>query len=212
MKEVNIDTDVPILGREVQCLQSFYGKRAESRKNTAKSMISPGDRPQEICTPKPIIDALLRVWPHIALDPCSHPESIVGALDTYYVPGRVVAHPKSGKPKLVFVAEGDEVDGLKAEWTNYTFVNPPFSVLEPWLDKARDEGFAARKEVAVLAPTRGHRKWFRDAVASATSVIDLDPVAFLGHKSSFPAPLCMIYWGDSKALFEFSFEELGDPR
>lgn len=216
--------NVSLVGNTTPCLQAFYGARKGRKKKstalalvpvtggklaTVKALISPGERPQEIYTPACVIEALLRVWPHIALDPCSGPRSIVGALDTFYVPGRV-----DGNGKLQFQAAGDEQDGLSEPWVDYTYVNPPYSILKVWMDKARFEGTRTGRnvEVAMLAPTRGHRTWFRDACASATSVIDLDPVKFVGFKSTFPAPLCMIYWGSTKSLFELAFEALGDAR
>jgi hypothetical protein len=213
--------------KTIPCLQAFYGARSRSRsrkrKNTAKSLISPGERPQEIYTPHAVVEALLRIWPHIALDPCSGPGSVVGALDTFYIPERIeqvrdkkgnVVLDDNGEPKTRTYyrveAEG-EIDGLTREWVDYAYCNPPFKNLKPWLAHAERQGEAGR-ETAMLAPTRGNRSWFRDATRRATSVIDLDPLAFLGHKSTFPAPLCMLYWGAMKQLFEFAFEALGDAR
>lgn len=193
-----------------RCLKAFYGARESSRKNTVKSLVSPGERPQEIYTPQCIVDALHRVWPHIALDPCSGPGSIVQALDTYHVPMRY-RQTKSGKLRPYYEASGDEVDGLVADWVDYTYANPPYRELQKWLKKAELEGERGL-EIAMLAPTRGNRTWFRDACRRATSVIELDPLTFLGFKSAFPAPLCMLYWGASKSTFEFAFEALGDAR
>lgn len=204
------DTNRPIVGNTIPCLEAFYGARAK-RNNTVKAHTGAGHRPQEIYTPPAIIDALLRVWPHIALDPCAGPQSLVGALDTYYIPGR-----PNAKGKLVYAAQGDEQDGLVEPWVDYTYANPPFCNLKPWLEKARFEGSRAGRgnglEVAMLCPTRGHRTWTRDAWTTCTSVIDLNPLKFVGFTSTFPEPLVVLYWGDSKALFELSFEGLGDAR
>jgi hypothetical protein len=188
----------------IPCLQAFYGAREESRKNIAKSMIGPGDRPQEIYTPLPIIIALLQVWPKIALDPCSGPDSLVPAETKWCVPPR-----KEGK-RTVFIAQDNEVDGLCEPWQDYTYVNPPYADLKVWLAKCKEQG--QTYEVATLVPTRGHRRWFRKAALSAALVVDLDPVKFVGYKSTFPAPLCLLYWGECANMMTVAFEALGDPR
>ncbi len=183
------------------------------RKNTAKSMIAPGTRKQEIYTPPELIEAINKVWPHIALDPCSGPESTVGALRSYYTPPSVVLTP-TGKQKIVYIpVGGDCVDGLTASWEDYTFANPPYKLLKDWMLKGHAEGHIQEREVMMLVPARGHRTWFRDVVATCSEVCDLNPVKFVGYKSAFPAPLLMIYFGAFREMFKEAFSgKLGDCR
>ncbi len=223
-------TTRPITEAVPDALKAFYGagnaKRAaeaelptladkaeERRKNTAKSMIAPGTRKQEIYTPPVLIEAILKVWPHIALDPCSGPESIVGAQRSFYTPPSVVLTP-TGKQKIVYIpVGGDSVDGLTTEWVDYTYANPPYKLLKDWLLKARVEGDIQEREVMMLVPARGHRTWFRDVLASASEVCDLNPVKFVGYKSAFPAPLLMVYWGAFREIFKNAFSgKIGDCR
>lgn len=127
-------------------------------------------RPAQIHTPQVILDALARIWPEgIALDPCGSPDGIVRA-------DRIVLLPE---------------DGLEVEWPARTFVNPPFGKLKPWLAK-----WAAADECVLLTPVRTHRKWFREALAEG-KVVWLNPIAFLGYVSTFPAPLALLYRGDA---------------
>jgi hypothetical protein len=169
-------------------------------------------RAQETYTPKPIVDALLKVWPEIALDPCSGPDSVVPARISFVaVPRvRIVTTPK-GRTRTYHEFECLTEDGLTAPWVDYTYVNPPFSHLRPWLDKAVREGQAGR-EVVMLCPTRGHRTWTRDAWLTCASIIDLNPVKFVGFKSTHPEPLVMLYWGVCKYTFEDAFASLGGAR
>lgn len=220
------------------CLRSLYGagnakrvakaqsqldERETRRKNTAKSLSCPGAREQEIYTPLAIVAAIKRMWPLIALDPCSGPRSVVGAERCYSVSPSIVPMldakgnarlDKEGniKTKVVYVPLAGETDGKAARWEDYTYCNPPFKFLKDWMMKARHEGEDGL-EVLLLAPSRAHRKWFRDVAATATSICDLDPVKFMGFKSAFPGPMQMLYWGQLKNLFKHEFHGiLGDCR
>lgn len=189
--------------------------------NTVKAMISPGTRPQEIYTPKVVVDAILKVWPHIALDPCTGPGSIIPSLDVCYVKPKFVAVLKKGEPvldkngqpkvKVLFRADAGERDGLMERWVDYTYCNPPFSVLKDWMLKARHEGDDGL-EIMLLTPVRPHRRWWRDVEDTSTETCFLDPITFEGYKASFPQPMCMMYWGNLPSLFRLAFERLGDCR
>lgn len=171
-------------------------------------------------TPREIIDAILRVWPHIELDPCTGPYSIVPARTTCFVSPKTVPAMKGGaqqvdtkgnpKFKIVYDADSNEIDGLLVPWCDYTFVNPPYARLEEWLAKAADEGRRGR-EVMVLCPLRPHRKWFRASTQGAL-VWDLNPVKFVGYKSAAPMAMCIVYWGENEMLFREAFVNLGGSR
>lgn len=198
-----------------RALKSLYNT------NTVKALISPGVRPQEIYTPPSIKSAILKVWPHIALDPCTGPGSILEALDNCYVKPKTVPVLKKKEPVLdkhgvpktrtVFLADAAETDGLQVRWVDYTYCNPPFSHLKEWMLKARHEG-EDEKEVMLLTPVRSNRKWWRDVEDTTTETCFLDPFCFLGYKSTFPQSMCMMYWGSLRSLFRFAFERMGDCR
>ena len=152
-----------------------------------KSFYSTRDRSQGIYTPSCLLAPLRELWGAIELDPCSGPYSIVGAKEAW----------TSG--------------GLNRPWRDCTYVNPPFKYSKEWLGLAIAEG-ALGNRIALLAPARGHRRWFRAAAHSASTVVDLDPVKFVGYTSAFPAPLCLLYWGKDWEAFERAYEDLGDPR
>jgi len=195
-----------------KCMKALYGAREQSRRNTAKSLISPGERPQEILTPRPLLNAIRAMWPSIALDPCGSPDSIVYADETYCVSPSVVR--KGDKTSIHYLpGTPGEVDGLTAPWVDYTYCNPPFKSLSTWLDKATTEATARGLEVLMLAPARTNRRWFRAATRTCSSICELDPVVFEGFDQAFPAPLWMLYWGTLTNLFEFEFDQvLGGVR
>lgn len=173
-------------------LQSLWGSgdvaRDRARRNTVKSMASPGERPQEIYTPQSIIDVCLEVWPEgIAMDPCSGPDSIV--------PATIKLDGSEGK------------DGLKTDWAPFTYVNPPFKYLKQWLEKAENEVVrlvenSQHPEIILLCPVRTHRVWYRRTLDGCrVTTVFLDPLKFHGYAQAFPAPLALHYWGSRKAEF-----------
>jgi hypothetical protein len=174
-------------------LRSFYGA-SDRLKNRTRTLIGSPDteRPQEIFTPEILLDAIDLVWPEgIALDPCPHPDS-----------------PVFNRAKS-FYCEGVEC-GLSHPWEPFTYANPPFKYLKDWLAKALDEYVSGTREMMLLVPVRTHRKWFRAACLLADDTCWLDPVTFEGYPTSFPAPLCMLYYGERKDRFREVFNALGD--
>lgn len=140
-----------------------------------RSLYGYGERPQEILTPMSVLAPLLAEWGSIELDPCACDASIVPAAMRYYGPPR-------------------DAGGLVLPWLDRTYCNPPFKDLKAWLARAREESMRGLR-IAVLAPVRTHRAWFRNALDSATRVQWLDPVKFVGYDQAFPAPLCLLRWG-----------------
>jgi hypothetical protein len=143
----------------------------EKRKNTAKSMISPGERPQDIRTPKALLDAVASVLGgSIALDACDTLQQT--SASAHYT--------------------GEEgSDGLALPWANGTYCNPPYKDLKAWLAKATVEATTG-SSIIVLCPVRPHRAWFRRAMREASAIVYLNPLKFEGFKQAFPAPLCLL--------------------
>ncbi len=193
-----------------EALASFYSAphRKRARANTAKSMIGPGERPQEIYTPEALLAPLRELWDGIALDPCSGPGSIVGATESFYV-SKKVRIGKSGKEQIHYTPDPGEQSGLELPWLDRTYSNPPFGELEEWMYKAAYEGMRRGLEVAQLVPVRPHRKWWRAVRRTANQLIWLDPVFFVGYDSGFPAPLAMLYWGSFGKHFGELYEKAG---
>jgi hypothetical protein len=176
-------------------LKSLWGDgpkdsyREQKRKNTAKSMISPGDRPQDIRTPKDLLEAVAK---------CFGGTIVLDAADS--LRATPAQHHYTGE---------EMCDGLKASWMDRTFCNPPYKDLKAWLDKAVNEATDDEyKSIIVLCPVRPHRSWFREAMRECSEIVYLNPIKFEGFDQAFPAPLCLMMfnvfsngafnkWGDS---------------
>ena len=57
---------------------------------------------------------------------------------------------------------------------------------------------------------RNHRPWFRTAWLEADCVIALNSLKFRGYDQAFPAPLCLMYWGESPDRLELLMTPLGE--
>lgn len=140
-----------------------------------------GEREQRIHTPPSVLRALELLWPTgIELDPCGSPDGIVKAR-------RIVVPPENG---------------LTINWPSCTYFNPPYDDMQPWLLK-----YMRTWECVGLVPNRSHRKWWRHAARESSQVVTLDPLQFIDsgkmygtptlYPAAFPAPLVLLYRGDS---------------
>lgn len=114
-------------------------------------------------TPRSIADRLGRV----ALDPCSHPRSLVDA------------------DLRAMGPEVDGVDGLELPWheaDGVVFVNPPYSTLGAWLAKCAAESDLGAIVVA-LVPARV------DTAAFHSSVIGRARIGVLAGRLRFAIPV-----------------------
>lgn len=133
------------------------------------------DAEQEVRTPPDVIARVVAAFggQAIALDPCAPTRS-----DPAFFAERYVREAENG---------------LGLVWVDRSFFNPPFADLRPWLEHARTCA-AAGARIVGLVPARTHRAWFQDAMISARATTFLGGVKFVGHKTPFPAPLCLISW------------------
>jgi site-specific DNA-methyltransferase (adenine-specific) len=85
---------------------------------------------------------------------------------------------------------GNEINGLKQEWVSPCFVNPPYSNIEPWVKKAREQQLKGITSV-FLIPSRTSTGYFHEYVLPYAEIRFLrGRVSFLDSKgeSKGPAP------------------------
>jgi hypothetical protein len=85
-------------------------------------------------------------------------------------------------------------DGLALDWADCTFVNPPFSRIKPWLEKAVEENERG-KTVVLLVTARVSSGYWHDLVFPRASEVRFlqGKVKFAGHAGpGLPVPIAIV--------------------
>lgn len=145
-------------------------------------------------TPKEVIDAIVRFnGGQIALDPCSNPNSIVGARIEWY-------GPPGG------------TDGLVMPWSvgGLVFMNPPYSDKPSWSKRAYEQALVGVESVG-LVPADTDTAWFGKYVWTAARRCFWRGRLKFGGDSSNSArfPSVLVYHGPRVTRFDEFFRSHG---
>lgn len=223
----------------MSALGSLYGDGHAAAVRAKECVAMPGRRNQVVCTPPAIVEGLRRLWPEgVALDPCHGEGSIVGAARTTSTrgllqpwPHRTYANPPYGASLRDPERDGEawaawqaEVAASKARGEKPPAKPPSLKGAEVGLDAwLRHQLTHSEGESVLLVPNRTHRKWLRAWRREVDGLVELDPLAFLGHVQAFPAPLvlgfvCRLgadarpgFRAERVRAFHLAFSVLGDP-
>ena len=66
--------------------------------------------------------------------------------------------------------ENPTIDGLKIEWKDKTYVNPPYSDPMPWIEKAIEESNKG-KTIVMLVKVDTSTKWFLKIVEAKAHIL-----------------------------------------
>lgn len=78
------------------------------------------------------------------------------------------------KCELYFGEGGVAFDALETDWAGQTcFLNPPYSVAAPFIDKAREEADKGAT-VVLLLPVRSDTKWWHKHIWDAKDILSVD--------------------------------------
>jgi len=85
-----------------------------------------------------------------------------------------------------------KVDGLKIDWKGNIFVNPPYSQIKTWLEKAHEELNKGNAEnIVFLTFANTDTKWFHDLVLDKAEIRFIKGrLKFNDSKDSAPFLLC----------------------
>lgn len=78
-----------------------------------------------------------------------------------------------------------QFDGLKTEWKKYNFVNPPYSQIKTWIQKALTEKQKGKTSI-LLIPARTDTQWFRTLIENNVTIMFIQ--GRLHFNESAPAP------------------------
>jgi site-specific DNA-methyltransferase (adenine-specific) len=83
--------------------------------------------------------------------------------------------------------------GLEKSWGRMNFVNPPYSDIAKWVQKAWIELTACDNSSVLLIPSRTDTRWWHDYVMKATEIRFIKGrLKFGGAKNSAPFPSCIV--------------------
>ena len=63
-----------------------------------------------------------------------------------------------------------ELDGLRTDWLDKTYVNPPYSNPKPWIQKAIEENKKG-KMIAMLLPVDTSTEWYKMLVDAQANIL-----------------------------------------
>lgn len=89
--------------------------------------------------------------------------------------------------------ERAEWDGLLIAWKNCNFVNPPFSEIPKWINKALQEMKLGKKSVFLITSRISSKYWFDLIFPNLTGWWTLEGATqFPGFEGKLPTPLSVI--------------------
>jgi site-specific DNA-methyltransferase (adenine-specific) len=92
-----------------------------------------------------------------------------------------------------------DANGLMREWQSPCFVNPPYSEILPWMEKATLEAKAG-KTVVLLVPARTDTRWWHEFAMKATEIRFIrGRLKFGGAKTGAPFPSAVVVFSDMRA-------------
>lgn len=94
-------------------------------------------------------------------------------------------------------------NGLEIEWKNKNFVNPPYSKIKDFVDKAIEE-HKKGKEIVLLIPARTDTRYFRKLVDYGCNIEFITGRLHFNESNSAPFPSCLIniIGGENDLLLE----------
>lgn len=101
-------------------------------------------------------------------------------------------------------------NGLEVPWKESNFVNPPFSDIGTWVEKAVHEHFkkeGATGKSVFLIPFRPHTKYWRMVFDYSSEVRVLtEQIRFDGYDTKLPLTLCLVVFSQNPLCVEHQDE------
>lgn len=82
-------------------------------------------------------------------------------------------------------------NGLEIEWKEINFVNPPYSQIKKWIDKAIKEKEKG-KHILMLLPARTDTKWFEKLCENNAEIIFIKGRLHFNDSKSAPFPSMLV--------------------
>ena len=100
-------------------------------------------------------------------------------------------------------------NGLEIEWNDNNFVNPPYSKIKDFINKAIEE-HKKGKEVVLLIPARTDTKYFRKLVDYGVDITFITGRLHFNESNSAPFPSCIIFLTARSTRCHWRNREIGE--
>lgn len=100
-------------------------------------------------------------------------------------------------------------DGLKIDWQDKNFVNPPYSKIKEFVNKSIEE-HKKGKFVVLLIPARTDTKYFRKLVDYGCDIVFITGRLHFNESNSAPFPSCLVYLTNDETECYWRDRELGE--
>lgn len=101
--------------------------------------------------------------------------------------------------------ERPEWDGLKIDWGQDNFVNPPFSEIKKWLKKGVEEKKKGRRSLFLITLRPNCKYWVEYVWPHLTRFFLLEKnLQFVGFERAFPVALCLVEFDPRKMVLPSS--------
>ena len=104
---------------------------------------------------------------------------------------------------LEIALQKPELDGLKMEWQDLNFVNPPFNSIKKWLRKGIQEYKKGRKSIFLVTARISSKYWEKFVIPYATEIrFIIGSIVFesetRNYENGLPIPLTIIVFDPTK--------------
>lgn len=113
--------------------------------------------------------------------------------------------------------KSEKKDGLEIEWGPVTYVNPPYSNIRPWLEKAIEE-MGKGKTILFLIPFKPQSAYYQDLILPYCQEIRCysKDIIFQGYTKPTPFSMCLVVFkgedGRRKRKPTVSHDSLAQPK
>ena len=156
------------LSEELAGAQSRIAELEAQRLENRYGMFKRGDPERE--TPKWFFDHYDREF-HLGLDVCATTKN---------------------KKCVRFFTKAE--NGLRRKWFSNIWLNPPYSEIEPWCEKAWEYARTGKGVVVALLPIWPTAPWFKKYASHGHIRLLTRRVRFVGEKSKAPLDLMIVVW------------------
>lgn len=84
-----------------------------------------------------------------------------------------------------------QFDGLKIKWKSFNFINPPYSQITKWIDKALEERKRHCNSV-LLIPARTDTQWFKKLIKNNVSIWFIEGRLHFNDEGPAPFPSMLV--------------------